>query len=185
MPFVKTISRVTRNSSGNLIEYVLPVEMPNLKGSGAEFIPNQNLPHYSNEVIKLSNISANEFVIGHIYGGIQSSSVSAFTNNQTNLTSADPTIYEVKLVFNANLSTPLIDGKNPFSFTVSPNPTINNTVCVNFTIPYEGNLEYMLSSLDGKIISQGDIEGFHIGENSMNFNLEEANAEVIILTFIF
>ena len=185
VPFVKTISRVTRLSNGSLLEYQLPVEMPSLKGAGAEFIPNKLLPHFSNEVIKLSDISANEFVIGHIYGGIQSSSASAFTNNQTNLTSAEPTIYEVKLVYDSSLNTPLIDGKNPFLFTVSPNPTINNTVRVNFTIPYEGSLEYMLSSLDGKIISQGDIEGFHTGENSMNFNIEEANAEVIILTFIF
>ena len=48
--------------------------MPNLKGAGAEFIPNENLAHYSNEVIQLSNITANEFVIGHLFGGIQSSS---------------------------------------------------------------------------------------------------------------
>ena len=67
--------------------------MPNLKGAGAEFIPNENLPHYTNEVIQLSNITDNEFVIGHLFGGIQSSSASAFTDNQTNLTSADPTVY--------------------------------------------------------------------------------------------
>jgi hypothetical protein len=185
VPFVKTISRVTRLSDGSLLEYQLPVEMPNLKGAGAEFIPNELLPRYSNEVIQLSNITDTEFVIGHLFGGIQSSSISAFTDNQTSLTNADPTIYEVKLVYNPSLSTPLIDGNNPFSFTVSPNPTVNDTVRVNFSIPYEGNLEYMLSSLDGKIISQGDIEGFHIGENSMNFNLEEAKTEVVILTFIF
>ena len=45
--------------------------MPNLKGAGAEFIPNKNLPNYSNEVIQLSNIASNEFVIGHLYGEIR------------------------------------------------------------------------------------------------------------------
>ena len=54
VPFVKTISRTTRRlSNGDLSEYKLDVEMPNLKGAGAEFIPNKNLPHYSNEVIKV------------------------------------------------------------------------------------------------------------------------------------
>ena len=83
VPFVKTISRVTRFSDGSLLEYNLPVEMPDYKGAGAEFIPNHLLPHYENEVLKLNNISENEFVIGHIYGGIQSSSINPFSANQT------------------------------------------------------------------------------------------------------
>ena len=37
VPFVKTVSRLTRNSSGALHEFKLPLEMPNLKGAGAEF----------------------------------------------------------------------------------------------------------------------------------------------------
>jgi hypothetical protein len=185
VPFIKTISRVTRNSSGNLTEYVLPVQMPNLKGTGAEFIPNQNLPHYSNEVIKLSNIAVNEFVIGHLYGGIQSSSTSAFTDNQTNLTNSDPTVYEVKLVYNTALSHDSIDGSNPFEFTVYPNPSVNDVVNIDFSIPYPADLEYILSSVDGKILSEGMIDGLKTGNNTMSFKLEEAKSNVIILTFVF
>ena len=185
VPFVKTISRTTRSADGTLTEYKLPVEMPNLKGSGAEFIQNMNLPHFSNEVIKLSEITTEETVIGHIFGGIQSSSNSAFTNNQTNLTSADPTIYEVKLVYNPTLNVETIDGKNPFAFTVYPNPAIDDTIEVSFSIPYQANLEYMLSNLDGKIMSEGSIEDFIVGDNKMNFSLEDTNTKVVILTFIF
>ena len=185
VPFVKTISRTTRFADGSLLEYQLPVEMPNLKGAGAEFIPNENLPHYSNEVIQLSNITDNEFVIGHLFGGIQSSSPSAFTDNQTNLTSADPTVYEVKLVKNPLLSTPQIDGKNPFSFTVSPNPTSNDTVRVEFDMPYAAKLNYMLTSLDGKIVEEGEIEDTTIGKNAMNFELSSTNSKIVIITFIF
>lgn len=185
VPFVKTISRTTRFADGSLLEYQLPVEMPNLKGAGAEFIPNENLPHYANEVIQLSNITDNEFVIGHLFGGIQSSSPSAFTDNQTNLTSADPTVYEVKLVKNPLLSTPQIDGKNPFSFTVSPNPTSNDTVRVEFDMPYAAKLNYMLTSLDGKIIEEGEIEDTTIGKNAMNFELSSTNSKIVIITFIF
>lgn len=185
VPFVKTISRVSRLADGSLEEYQLPIEMPNLKGSGAEFIPNETLPHYSNEVIQLANISNTQFVIGHLYGGISSSSPTAFTDNQTGLTSADPTIYEVKLVYNATLSQQSIDGSNPFSFTVYPNPTNGDTVRVNFDLPYQGKLEYMVTSLDGKIISEGQIVDTKVGRNAMNFNLESPQDQMVILTFVF
>jgi hypothetical protein len=185
VPFVKTISRTTRTSNGSLTEYQLPVEMPNLKGTGAEFIANENLPHYSNEVIKLSDITATEFVIGHLFGGIQSSSTSPFTNNQTSTTSADPTVYEVKLVYNPALSVDKIDGRNPFLFTVYPNPAENDTIKVDLTIPYLAELEYMMSSLDGKILSEGTIEDLKIGLNQMDFSLEEAQTKTVILTFVF
>lgn len=185
VPFVKTISRVSRLSDGSLEEYQMPIEMPNLKGSGAEFILNQNLPHYSNEVIQLNNISSNEFVIGHLYGGILSSSPSAFTDNQSGLTSADPSIYEVKLVYNSTLSNESIDGSNPFSFSVFPNPTIGDTIQVDFNTPYQAKLEYFISSVNGKILSEGEITDFKIGKNSMNFNLESPNEKMVILTFIF
>lgn len=185
VPFVKTISRTTRFADGSLLEYQLPVEMPNLKGAGAEFIPNENLPHYANEVIQLSNITDDEFVIGHLYGGIQSSSATAFTDNQTNLTSADPTIYEVKLVKNATLSTPQINGENPFNFTVSPNPTENDTVRVEFELPYKAKLNYIISGLDGKIIEEGEIEDVIVGKNAMNFSLASTKSAFVIITFVF
>lgn len=35
VPFVKTISRLTRDENGNYSEHLLPVEMPGLKGSSA------------------------------------------------------------------------------------------------------------------------------------------------------
>jgi hypothetical protein len=185
VPFVRTISRVSRNANGDLFEYKLPIEMPNLKGSGAEFIPNKTLPHYANEVVQLANIAVNEFVIGHVFGGIQSSSPSAFTDNQTGLTSADPTVYEVKLVKNPLLSTPQIDGKNPFSFTVSPNPTSNDTVRIQFDMAYSAKVNYIISTLDGKIAEEGEIEDVSAGINSMNFSLASAKSEFVIITFIF
>lgn len=185
VPFVKTISRMTRTADGTLTEYKFPFEMPNLKGAGSEFIPNENLAKYANGVIKLSEITATEFVIGHLYGGIQSSITSPFSTNQTNLTSADPTVYEVKLVYNPALSLEVVDGKNPFSFSVYPNPTVNDTINIEFTIPYVADLEYIMSNLDGKILSEGSIEDLQIGNNKMSFSLEEAQTNLVLLTFVF
>jgi hypothetical protein len=185
VPFVKTISRTTRTADGTLTEYKLPIEMPNLKGAGAEFIPNENLPHFINGVLKLSEITETEFVIGHLFGGIQSPINSPFTTNQTNVTSADPTVYEVKLVYNPNLSIEILDGSSPFSFTVSPNPITQDTINLSFTIPYQADLEYIISSLDGKIVEEGNINKLKLGANEMRFTLTENQSKVLILTLIF
>jgi hypothetical protein len=185
VPFVRTISRVSRNANGDLFEYKLPIEMPNLKGSGAEFIPNKTVPHYANEVVQLANIAANEFVIGHVFGGIQSTSTTAFTDNQTGLTAADPTVYEVKLIKNTSLDITQIDGRNPFSVVVAPNPTTTDTVSVQFTMPYTTSVGYFISTIDGKVVEEGDIEDLQGGITSMNFNIAAADTELVFITFVF
>ena len=41
------------------------------------------------------------------------------------------------------------------------------------------------SSLDGKIISDGEISEAKQGENAMNFELDNVSNQVVIITFIF
>ena len=72
VPFVNTISRMTRFSDGSLQEFVLPSVMPGLKGASAEFIPNQALPHHPSIIIELHEIGDSAFIIGHVVGGIES-----------------------------------------------------------------------------------------------------------------
>lgn len=184
IPFVKTISRTTRLADGTLSEHNFPVEMPNLKGAGAEFILNTSLSHYTNEVIKLNDITATEVVIGHLYGGIQSPTINAFSNNQSTTTSADPTIYEVKLVYNPSLTVPTIDGNNPFAFSVIPNPTNSDIVRIQFNLPYVATLDYFITSIDGKMLDEGEIDGLKVGNNAMNFSLEDAKGKIVVITFI-
>jgi hypothetical protein len=185
VPFVKTISRVTRSADGSLNEYKLPIEMPLLNGAGAEFIPNLSLPTYSNEVIQLDEITDDEFVIGHLVGGIQSSSLNPFSVNQTNTTSASPTVYEVKLIKDEALSIPIENNKNPFHFSVAPNPLRGKNMKVEFFIPYQAELNYFITSLDGKIISEGEIVDQEVGNNTLNFQLPQIMKEAFILTFVF
>jgi len=53
VPFVNTIAFVERDSYWQMSESKLSIEMPGLLGSGTEFIQNENLPKYKNNVIKL------------------------------------------------------------------------------------------------------------------------------------
>ncbi|MBU3680895.1 MAG: hypothetical protein FGM16_03025 [Flavobacterium sp.] len=185
VPFVKTISCVERKANGDLFETKLPVEMPNLHGAGAEFIYNTNLPHYENEVIKMDEITANEFVIGYLYGGIKSSSQNPFSSNQTSLTQAESVIYEVKLTKNPDLGLPELNGSNPLSFGIFPNPIAISNCALQFNIPYAGPVHYFLSSVDGKIIAEGDFKSAQAGLNHETIQIPENNTEMLLLTLVF
>jgi hypothetical protein len=98
VPFVKTISRVTRDTEGRMAEYKLPVEMPGFLGAGAEFIPVENIPEYKNGVIKLDKIRADSTLVGYIFGGIESPDSNIFWSNDGTQSSANHVIYKVFIV---------------------------------------------------------------------------------------
>jgi hypothetical protein len=77
-----------------------------------------------------------------------------------------------------------MDGNNPFTFSVSPNPTNDDTVRIQFNLPYLATLDYFITSIDGKMLDDGEIDGLQVGNNAMNFSLENANAKIVIITFV-
>ncbi|NTW23758.1 MAG: hypothetical protein HGA37_03585 [Lentimicrobium sp.] len=164
VPFVKTISLLTRNSDSSLAEFQLPVEMPGFNGASAEFIPNFNLPHYPSEIIKLSDISTADFIIGHIYGGISSPTMNPFTVNQTYTTSADTAIYAVKLTHISPVGVQEIDGTNPYSLKIYPNPaSAEITFELNTEVPE--NSHYFITNTSGQIIDNGVLKSIETGSN--------------------
>ena len=184
VPFVKTISRVTRNSLGQLQEFKLPQEMPNLKGASAEFLYNWTNPHYPNGVLKLNDITENSFVIGHIVGGIQSSSLNPFSSNQTALTSADASVYEVRLTKNPMATDEVIDGRNPFQISVSPNP-FSTEFKVTFNLDKTTKINWLLTDASGKIIRNGLSSTKAAGKQSFDVQLEKSSEKFVVLTVIF
>lgn len=98
VPFVRTIARVTRNASGLMKEFKLPLEMPALLGAGAEFIPLENLPHYANDVIKMDELPKGTTLIGYIFGGISSTAPNVFWTNNGTQSSANSTVYKVVII---------------------------------------------------------------------------------------
>jgi hypothetical protein len=188
VPFVKTVSRLTRFADGSLREYQMPILMPELQGASAEFIPNLNLPHDENEIIKLDEITEKTFTLGHIFGGIHSRAKNPFDNNQTNLTQASNVIYEVILEKNSADSTPTaveIDGKNPFECKVYPNPS-KGEIFLEFDLPYQGEVFYFLSDTQGKILDERDIEKVKISRNKHKISLQkEMRTDLLLLTVVF
>jgi len=156
VPFVKTVSLVTRHQDGSLEEFVLPIEMPILTGSSAEFIPNESLPMAGNDIISLSGINEESFVIGHIYGGIESPLLNPFASNQTTQTTAANVVYEVRLI-RETMDLEPVNGTNPFSLTISPNP-VQEVIQFQLNQIPENSLYFFLTDLKGSIIMEGYLD---------------------------
>lgn len=185
VPFVKTISRLTRMADSSLHEFQLPQEMPSLKGTSAEFIPNNNLPHYPSEIIKISSITQDSFIIGHILGGIQSPSRHPFSTNQSSTTNADNSIYAVRLIKTIPSNIQKIEGEHHFEVTVSPNPA-EDYLQLSFELQKASNVRYYLTSPNGRVLVEKDLEIKAVGKHDISINLDkDLSRGTLFLTVIF
>lgn len=181
VPFVSTISRVSRNANGNLQENVFSTEMPALIGASAEFIHNDAIPHYPSEIIKLSRIQNDSILIGYIYGGIYSSQINPFTVNQTSSTNAHPLIYEVWLVKGNPTGLKPLNGENPLKVSVFPNPA-KSIIKLGLDLPYESDLELFITDVSGKIIFNKTIENLTKGKQTIDLS-EKINLAAGVYSF--
>ena len=185
VPFVKTISRLSRNSKGELKEFQMESEMPELIGASAEFILNPQISHTNSDIIKLSSSLSDSLHIGHIVGGIYSPTKNPFGSNQSSSTKAHSTLYEVILAPDGLVSSHPIKGDNPYQVTFTPNPV---TDCINLT--YQSNskvsVEYFITSSIGQLIQSGTIaqEGNRLESQRIQLN-ENIPNQVLYVTLVF
>ena len=185
VPFVKTISRMSRDSSGNLLEVQLPIEMPGYRGAGSEFFVNKDLPHHESEVIKLDAIQADTILLGYIFGGILSPTINPFANNVTNTTSADNKIYKVYLIKDIPQSVYEINGKNPYQVNLYPNP-VDDMLNVSFEMENPSPVDYFVTDAKGAIVQEGVIKAVSSGETHHKIKLNKiSGAQTLFVTFIF
>lgn len=165
VPFVNTIARVSRDASGVMAEYKLPIEMPNLMGAGAEFIPNKTIPHYNNEVFKLDDIVADTTLVGHIYGGISSSAANIFFTNTGVESSASSQIFKVYLIKSQSLSTHQLNkqSQGTLKVNVSPNPNKGNFI-VNYFLEKRSDVKITIFDVNGITIENVIVKNQAVGE---------------------
>jgi len=166
VPFVKTIARVTRNSAGTMAEYKLPVDMPSLLGSGAEFIPIRSVPHFNNEVFKLDDFTADSTLVGYIYGGISSTAANIFFTNTGTQSSASSQIFKVYVIKNPTVGIHDLNEQSigTLKVQVFPNPNDGNFV-VKFNLNKITETKISIYSIDGKKIEERVLTNLVQGEN--------------------
>jgi hypothetical protein len=173
VPFVKTIARVTRDASGKMEEYKLPVEMPSYLGAGAEFLPNKELPHYNNEVLKLDELSSGKVLLGYIYGGINSPDANIFWINDGTQSTANNQIFKVYL---NHTFVSVEDLKKPdtgsLQLRVYPNPN-NGIFLAEYVLSENTAVEISLFDIDGKQLESTVIDNQTTGKHSYRFSKKE------------
>lgn len=167
VPFVKTIARVTRNASGVMTEYKLPVEMPSLLGASAEFIPITTVPQFKNEVIKLDSLTNDSTLVGYIYGGISSTAANIFTTNTGTQSSASSQIFKVYVTKNAlnGIHTLNEQSTGTLKMQVLPNPS-DGDFMVKFYLQKNTEAKISLYDMDGKLIDYVILTNLIAGENT-------------------
>lgn len=164
VPFVNTISTVSRDANGIMTEYIMPVKMPSLLGAGAEFIPNLNLPHYTNEVFKLDSLSKDSLFIGHIYGGISSTQANIFFVNNGSQSNASSQIFKVYLKKSNSISLNEKQENNYFNPVIFPNPN-NGELNISFYLATLEPVKISIIDEKGKIVEDITLDQPRVGMN--------------------
>ena len=166
VPFVKTIARVTRNSKGKMSEFKLPIEMPELLGSGSEFIPLNTLPKYQNDVIKLDSINTDSTLIGYIFGGISSPAPNIFFTNTGAQSSASNKIFKVYLTRNNTNTIHQLNSEsnNSLEMEVLPNPS-EGEFKINFYLQHPSDVSISIYNEAGQLIEKSILNEATLGEN--------------------
>ncbi|MCK6691100.1 MAG: T9SS type A sorting domain-containing protein [Thermoanaerobaculia bacterium] len=167
VPFVKTIARVTRLADGTLEEVKLPVEMPALLGSGAEFFPHHDIPLFPNGVIRLNDLPGDSLTLGYIYGGIRSPQPNIFFTNFSG--EAVSTLYRVTFIKNTvGVGDQTVS--NPLRLLVSPGPA-NGSLQIKYWLPDAAEVQIRIYDTSGRLIGEFDEGRRFAGEHWLKTQL--------------
>ena len=173
VPFVRTIAQVTRSADGSMAEYKLDSEMPDLLGSGAEFIPVENLPAYPNEVIDLDALEEDSILLGYLYGGIRSTDRNIFWINDGTQSEASSEILAVYLISQSLSTSNFNEGGEKSLFVVYPNPS-NGELTFQFTLENSVPVEIKMIDEAGKTVfsERYSEQNLKVGENILSVDID-------------
>ncbi len=172
VPFVNTIARVTRDGSGNMAEYKLPIVMPALLGAGAEFIPNSNFPSFENGVLKLDEVTTDSILIGYIFGGISSSQPNIFFTNDGTQSNANNQIFKVFIKKSIALSVDDLNqsSTNTLNLMIYPNPN-DGILNISFNLMEKDDVTISIFDTKGNLINEVLLDNLSEGKNLYNKEL--------------
>lgn len=176
LPFVKTVSRVSRLADGNYQEVPFAAELPWYTGTGAEFMFAANIPTLPNGMVDYDQLPYGQQLLGYIVGGIVTpdNQPNPFVANTISITSASSRLIKVFLD-KKNASSPTqtpLDGHFDLHLTVNPNPAVDRWE-VGLTLPRFGHLRATLQDAQGRVVSRMDFGLYTAGATT--FPLDCAN----------
>lgn len=184
VPFVKTISRVSRDQNGVFEEVILPEEMPNFLGASAEFILQPDLPMAGEGIVSLSDLDTDTILIGHLVGGIYSEAMNPFSFNNTEATHPFDSIYQVFLMKSKTTHTEdiVLSGYHDFAISVNPNPCKTTSFRIEIDAPEPGKVDIYMADTVGNIFVNETLQGLGKGKNTVELELEKPRKGIAFLT---
>ncbi len=135
-------------------ETALDIAMPDYLGSGAEFIPLENMPALQSEILDLAELPVGQStLVGHIFGGIQSSARNIFFINDGTQSHASNRLFKVFIQVNPTTvdNGTVITGKEVFKISTFPNPVEGN-LTVELISPFATSGKLSLLSINGSTV---------------------------------
>jgi len=175
VPFVKTISKVTRLIDGSMQEVKLNIEMPTLLGAGAEFIPLKSSGYYiDDEILDINAIPNPKTLIGYIVGGIESTLPNIFFINDGTQSSASNVVFKVFInKSTVGLHEQVLDGDKIFNLKLYPNPIVN-VVNVEFFVPDNNPVSMKIFNMLGQTVHEENFEN-KIGKQQIIIDFKEVS----------
>jgi hypothetical protein len=159
VPFVRTVSRVSRLADGQYEEVAFDAELPFFTGTSAEFIFAEGVPLLPNGVADYDAMPDGEQLLGYIVGGIVTPETqrNPFVTNNLGLTSASPRLIRVFLLKNTTGTEEgtLLPGRFDPQMSVTPNPASDHWT-LRTNLPRAARLFCTLQDARGKILRQTD-----------------------------
>ncbi|MDF2438204.1 MAG: hypothetical protein K0Q95_2580 [Bacteroidota bacterium] len=170
VPFIKDVTTMTTYANGVVEEKVLPVQLPGLLGSNAKFILNKNIPHYSNEVIRIRDLPNTRILVGYMFGGIRA--------NQGNFgaSAANDTIYRI-FITPSNIAIGIDELSDIQNSVLYPNPSVHSSTLF-FSLKNPGKVHVALTDITGKeflVIADNE---FSKGNQSVQINTTGLSAGI-------
>jgi hypothetical protein len=156
VPFVKTISKVSRDGAGNLSEYKLPVEMPSLIGSNARFIPDHSISIRHRSIVDLNSLSGSTRV-GWVINGIESDLPNVSDLDPESMSRPNKMVYEVWIDLAPDAVNEMPLSNSILGLNVYPNPAAH-TAYIDFVLNESGNATVEIFDSKGSLL-----KSFYIG----------------------
>lgn len=186
VPFVKTVSRVTRFADGSMAEFRLPIEFDAFRGASAEFFPAEDVAvDAETGLVLLDELTDDSFTLGYVVGGINSGQLNPFSVNQTSSTSASSAVFEVRLTrTTSSVGTPVVKEASP-EVTVYPNP-VEGAFHIGFDLAVATEVAVLLTDTKGSLVMNQPLGTLDAGTQDLELELyEDFSGEVLLVTVVF
>jgi len=184
VPFVKTISRVTRAFDGSMQEVKLNyLEMPSLVGAGAEFIPVSSY-YNSHDILDINTVPSSKTLVGYIYGGIESSAENIFFVNDGTQSSASNVIFKVYINKDAvSVDEIALTGEHVLGLEIYPVPT-RGKLNIEFFAPQNRDFTIRILDTAGKLMEEVLFSLEDSGDQKLKMNVSKlaSGSYILVLT---